>query len=306
MITRQFADQSIINRLTNKEKGKDENRIVWPNILINCSEQSFQKKVDETSLTLITNRQGYVQCEVDGQSYKVCSSAFLIINPFQRLKYNIDNTEGTETANIHFNHSFVQSLYQYYTGSDAYLLDNFEEPKDNILPWFFNELHYKNKVISNQIEQLLLSHEEYQFDENLANIGVQLFLSHRESEKKIKALKARKTSTRKELYRRMSRAKDVIFSCYEQPLSIEELSQEVCISKYHFTRLFKDMYGMSPYQFLKTVRLEKAKELLSKGYSMREIANKVGFDEGNSFINAFKAYTGTYPTEFQNIISKNE
>ncbi len=306
MIARQFADQSILNRLTNKENGKDENRIVWPNILTNCLEQSFQKKVDETSLTLITNRQGQAHCEVDGQSYNVCSSAFLIINPFQHLKYHINNTEVTETANIHFNYSFAQSLYQYYTGSDAYLLDNIEEPKDNILPYFFSELHYKNNVISNLIEELLLSPEEYQFEEKLAAIGEQLFLSHRESQKKIKALKARKRSTRIELYRRISRAKDFIFSSYEQPLSIEELSQDVCISKYHFTRLFRDIYGLSPYQFLKTVRLEMAKELLSRGYSIQEISNKTGFDECNSFINAFKAYTGVYPTEFRNIISKNE
>lgn len=306
MIARQFAEQSILNRLTNTKNGKDEKRIVWPNILMNCSETSFQKKLDETSLTILTNRQGKALCEVDGQSYKVCSSAFLIINPFQRLEYTIDNTIGTETTNIHFNHSFVQSLYQYFTESDAYLLDNIEESRNNILPLFFNELHYKNSIISKLIEQLLLSPDQYQFDEKLSAIGVQLFINHQESQNKIKSLKSRKASTKKELYKRISKAKDIIFCSYEQPLSIEEISQNVCLSKYHFTRVFKDIYGMSPYQFLKTVRLEKAKKLLAKDYSIQEVADKIGFEESNSFINAFKAYTNTSPTEFQSIISKNE
>lgn len=306
MIFRQFAEQSILNRLTNTENGRDIKSIVWTNLLMNCSETSFQKRVDETSLTLITNIQGEALCELDGRSYKICPSAFLIINPFQRLEYTIDNKEGTETANIHFNYRFAQNLYNYFTESDKYLLDNTEETKDNTLPLFFNELYYKNNVISKLIEQSLLSVEEYCFDEKLAEIGVQLFLNHQEFRKKLQSIKSRKPSTQKELYQRISKAKDIIFNSYQQPLSIEGLSREVCISKYHFTRLFKDIYGVSPYQFLKTVRIEKAKELLAKDYSIQEITDKIGFFESNSFINAFKACTNSYPTEFRNTISKNE
>jgi two-component system response regulator YesN len=101
-------------------------------------------------------------------------------------------------------------------------------------------------------------------------------------------------------------AKDIIFYNHDQPISIEEISKNICVSKYHFTRLFKDVYGISPYRFLKTVRLEKAKELLLKDYSVEEIAHQVGFIESNSFINAFKFYTKAYPTEFRRLISKIE
>ncbi|MGE5944067.1 MAG: helix-turn-helix domain-containing protein [Flavobacteriales bacterium] len=306
MIAQQFADKSILNKLINIESEKDVSHIVWPNIVMNCSETSFQKKIDETSLTIITNRQGRALCEVDGNAYKVCSSAFLIINPFQHLKYTIDTKEVTETTNIHFNHTFAQSLYQYFTESDTHLLENMEEKKHDALPIFFNELYYKNSNISGLIEQLLLCVEKDCFDEKLTEIGVQLLLNHREFLKKIKLLKSRKSSTKKELYKRISKAKDMIFDSYKQPLSIEELSKEACISKYHFTRLFKDIYGVSPYQFLKTVRLEKAKELLLQNSPIHEVAHKVGFAESNSFINAFKTYTNIYPSEFRNEISKNE
>ena len=306
MIFRQFAEQSILNRLTNTENGKDTKSIVWANVLMNCSETSFQKTIDETSLTLITNIQGQARCEVDKHSYTVCPSAFLILNPFQRLEYTIANKEGTETANIHFNYGFAQDLYNYFTGSDTYLLDNIEKTKDNTLPLFFNELYYKNDIVSKLIEQSLLCPDKLCFDDKLAEIGVQLFLNHQEFRKKLQSLKSRKTSTQKELYQRISKAKDIIFYSYQQPLSVEKLSKEVCISKYHFTRLFKDIYGVSPYQFLKAIRIEKAKELLSKGYSIQEIADKIGFAESNSFSNAFKASTNIYPSEFRNTISKNE
>ena len=306
MIARQFADHSILNNLTNIVHDNSDKGIVWPNLMVNSTTSGFQKKLNETSLTLLSNIRGLADCKIDGHPFKVCSSVFLITNPFQRLEYSISVKEKIETTNIHFNYLFIQNLYSYFTESDTSLLDNIEYTEDTALPIFFNELHYKNKEISTLIKQLSLCMEDYQFEEKLSEIGVQLFLIQNECGKKLKSIKSRKINTRKELYRRISRAKDIIFYSYEQPISIEEISKNVCVSKHHFTRLFKDIYGISPYQFLKTIRLEKAKELLLKDYSVEEIAHQVGFIESNSFINAFKSYTKTYPTEFRRIISKIE
>jgi AraC-like DNA-binding protein len=305
MIVRQFADHSTLNRLTNIISDNDGKGIVWPNLMVNSTTSDFKKKLDETSLTLISNLHGQADCKIDGRPFKVCPSVFLITNPFQQLEYSISVKEKIETANIHFNYLFIQNLYSYFTEADTSLLDNIEST-GNAIPLFFNELHYKNKEILTLIKQLYLSTEEYQFEEKLSEIGIQLFLIQSECQKKLKSIKSRNRNTQKELYRRISMAKDIIFYNHDQPISIEEISKNICVSKYHFTRLFKDVYGISPYRFLKTVRLEKAKELLLKDYSVEEIAHQVGFIESNSFINAFKFYTKAYPTEFRRLISKIE
>lgn len=306
MIVYQFADPTTLNRLTNIKHNNNDKNIVWPNLMVNSTESDFEKKLNETSLTLLSNVHGKVDCKIDGLPFKVCSSAFLIINPFQQLEYSIGSKENIETANIHFNYLFIQNLYSYFTESDTSLLDNIENTENNVLPIFFNELHYKNKEVSNLIKQLSQCAEAYQFEEKLSEIGMQLFLTQNECVRKLKTLKSRKKSTQKELYKRISRAKDIIFYNYAQPISVEEISKTICVSKYYFSRLFKDMYGMSPYQFLKIVRLEKARELLLKDYSVEEIAHQVGYTESNSFINAFKSYTKTYPTQYRQLISKNE
>lgn len=304
MIVRQFADHTTLNRLTNIITDNSRESIAWPNLMVNATVTNFKKKLNETSLTLISNIQGQVDCKIDRRSFKVCSSVFLVTNPFQKLDYSIAPKETIETTNIHFNYSFIQNLFNYFAASDTSLLDNTE--KNCLLPFFFNELHYKSELISMLIKRLSLSKEEYQFEEILSQIGVNLFLIQTECQKKLKSIKSRNTTTQKELYRRVSMAKDIIYYNHQQPISIEEISKNVCVSKYHFTRLFKDIYGISPYQFLKTVRLEKAKELLLKDYSLNEIAHQVGFIETNSFINAFKSYTKVYPTQFRQLISKIE
>lgn len=306
MIVRQFAHPDLLNRLTNIKQNNDDKNIVWPNLMVNSTESDFKKNLNEASLTLLSNTHGKTDCKIDGQPFKICSSVFLIINPFQQLEYSIGAKENIKTTNIHFNYPFIQNLYGYFTESDTSLLDNLENTENNALPTFFNELHYKNGKISSQIKQLSLCTEAYQFEEKLSEIGIQLFLTQNECSKKLRSVRSRKVSTQKELYRRISRAKDVIFYNYAQPISVAEISKTICVSQYHFSRLFKDIYGVSPYQFLKIVRLEKAKELLIKDYSVEEIAHQVGYTESNSFINAFKSYTKTYPTEYRRLISKNE
>jgi AraC family transcriptional regulator len=303
MIVKQFADNETLDRLTNIISDNDSQKIAWPNLMVNTVVTGFKKKLDETSLTLISNIRGQAECKIDTRSFKVCSSVFVITNPFQKLDYSIPNKEKVETTNIHFNYSFAQNLFSYFTASDRSLLDG--ENENSSLPLFFNELHYKNQKISSLIDQLSQS-KAHRFEEILSDICIHLFLIQGETGKKLKSIKSRNKSTREELYRRISMAKDIIYSNYGQPISIEEISKNICISKYHFTRLFKDIYGISPYQFLKTVRLEKAKELLLKDYSLAEIAHRVGFIESNSFINAFKSYTKIYPTEFRKLISKIE
>ncbi len=107
MIVRQFADPTTLNRLTNIEQDNDEKKIVWPNLMVNSTESDFKKKLSETSLTLLSNTHGKADCKIDGQPFKVCSSAFLIINPFQQLEYSIGSKENIETTNIHFNYYFI-------------------------------------------------------------------------------------------------------------------------------------------------------------------------------------------------------
>ena len=257
MIVNQFAEEVILKRLVNIKR--EEDSIAWPNLFVNCTTTSFEKDLPETSLTLITNRTGEINCKLANKELKICSSTFIIVNPFLELKYTIDNKQSVETNNIHFNYRFATHLFNYYTGSDESLLDDFELNNKLELPVFYNELYFKNTSIASLINELLVSNDEYKFEKVLSEIFLQMLLTQTDCIKKMKSLKYRKKSTQQELYKRISIAKDILFHSYAQSVSIEKISKEICLSKYHFTRLFGLVYGTSPYQFLKIVRLEKVK-----------------------------------------------
>jgi AraC-like DNA-binding protein len=93
-------------------------------------------------------------------------------------------------------------------------------------------------------------------------------------------------------------AKKFIDNHYTKPLTLDDMAGEAFFSKYHFIRLFKTMYGQTPYQYLKLVRIAGAKKLLQKGKNVSETSLAVGFESATSFASLFKKITGSTPSAF--------
>ena len=106
-------------------------------------------------------------------------------------------------------------------------------------------------------------------------------------------------SVREEVFRRLNRARDFILSGDLTEMDLESISSRAFLSPYHFHRLFRQAYGETPLSFLNTVRLRKAKALLSQGHlSVEEVCLKVGFSSVPSFVSWFKRAEGVTPGLF--------
>lgn len=86
---------------------------------------------------------------------------------------------------------------------------------------------------------------------------------------------------------------------FDKELNLDLLSYIRFTSKYHLLRLFKRYYGQTPKQYLIDKRIERAKELLSKGTNVTETCFSIGFDCPSSFSTLFKSRVGLTPTAFQ-------
>jgi AraC family transcriptional regulator len=114
------------------------------------------------------------------------------------------------------------------------------------------------------------------------------------------AIRAVKTSTRQELYRRLLKGRDFMEDCFTRPIEIEDVARSAQISEYQFFRLFKAVFGITPYQFILQKRLELGCELLQTGQSsISDIALKTGFADIFSFSKAFKKRFGVSPSAIQ-------
>jgi AraC family transcriptional regulator len=100
--------------------------------------------------------------------------------------------------------------------------------------------------------------------------------------------------------RRMSHVLEYIDANVEIDLSLDELAAIACMSRFHFSRVFKLATGMPPYKYLSTKRFERARELLDgNDRSLWEIASVLGFSSESNFSRAFRQFTGFTPRQFR-------
>lgn len=86
----------------------------------------------------------------------------------------------------------------------------------------------------------------------------------------------------------------------DEPLSLEQLSEIACASKYHFHRIFQVALGMSVMQYAQRLRLKRASmQLAFESDGIITIALAAGFNSHEAFSRAFKRQTGQSPSEFR-------
>jgi two-component system response regulator YesN len=98
----------------------------------------------------------------------------------------------------------------------------------------------------------------------------------------------------------IDKAKAFIDKQYHKDISLDEVSKEVNISPYYFSKLFKEETGENFIEYLTNLRINKAKELLSAtDMSMKEICCEIGYSDPNYFSRIFKKNLGVTPTEYK-------
>ena len=98
--------------------------------------------------------------------------------------------------------------------------------------------------------------------------------------------------------KRVLRVIESIQANLQNDFDLDEMAQEVNLSSSRLRHLFKAETGLSPAQYLKKLRMEKAKELGEQTFmQVKEIMNAVGLSNNSHFTHNFKRAHGLTPTE---------
>jgi AraC family transcriptional regulator len=107
---------------------------------------------------------------------------------------------------------------------------------------------------------------------------------------------ARRASTVEAHSRAIERVIMVMREQLDEPLSLEDLARVAVISPYHFDRIFRQMIGIPPCQFLGALRMEEAKRLLLTTHlRVTDICFEVGYNSLGTFITRFNQLVGVTP-----------
>jgi len=98
----------------------------------------------------------------------------------------------------------------------------------------------------------------------------------------------------------LRRARDLMDREYASPLDVEAIARAALMSAGHFSRQFRAAYGETPYSYLMTRRIERAKALLRRGdLTVTEVCMAVGCTSLGSFSARFTELVGETPTAYR-------
>lgn len=87
----------------------------------------------------------------------------------------------------------------------------------------------------------------------------------------------------------------------DEPLTLTQLSAQVCLSRFHFHRQFSAAFGLSLGDYIKQLRFKRAAHALvyRPQRQVLDIALEAGYDSGEAFARAFKQFSGQSPSQFR-------
>lgn len=236
--------------------------------------------------------------------YAVDESSYLILNDAQPYSITIESERVVESFCIFFSANLAAQVYYSLDPKQNKLLDN-PEPPDKLRVGFLDKTYPHDKVVSPFLLSLKSSFAERKqqpgwLEEQLHELMQLLLRVRQNAREEALTLDAVRASTREELYRRLTRAKDYINACFDQPLTLKEIAAVACLSPNHLLRSFRQAFRQTPHQFLTSKRLERAREMLTdSNLSVTQVCFSVGFESLGSFSRMFRRHTGLSPSEYR-------
>lgn len=271
----------------------------WPTVVLNSQIKEIGRHDIKGPFSLFLNAKGHSHVKVIGKSQLINDQNFTFSNLGEHYWLDIDSEEHTETFNIHFGEHFYLNAVRSLSATESDLLDN---PFDLTAP---TPLHTHSVLRSPEFNQLIdrvrvsysNKHEKMAQEESLFDLLQYVLLTNSKAMRRLANLPLKSVSVKTEIQERLLSARDFIHSYYASPLSLEAISQEAALSRFHFLRLFKAAFGLSPYQYQKQIRLQKAFALVSTtGLSLEHIAEQVGVENASSLSRMFRQSFGQAPS----------
>jgi len=274
------------------------------NVIIHARARSVSFPKHWGGLSIKTVVRGTEHYQADNARYAVDEQTYLVFNEGRYYSSWIDAEHEVESFTLNFSEAFAQQVIASVTANAEQMLD----ASDKVLATFrFTEMLYPaDNLITPVVHSMRALCAEVESNQaalhaHFVSLLERLVQVQINTNKTIEAIDKTKRSTRVELYNRLSRAKDFIYSCHAQPLTLAEIANVACLNQYYFLRQFKKAFQVSPHQLLLQRRLSVAADLLKAGKgSVSDIGTAVGFHDAASFSKLFKKAFGVAPQRFRN------
>ncbi len=252
---------------------------------------------------------GHEYFEINKKDIGLSKNEFLIINPGQHYKSKIQTKDLTHTFSLTISQRTISEVIHGLLSPVEKQLDDLSSSLS--FPYlFWNEVHkgdYGFLKSLEDIKKLVLDNDLdiFQLKESIYRVVTRLFLKHEKIRKDIQKVPAIKNGTRREILKRLTLTKEFIEAEFTNGITLDSISKVSAISPYYLIRLFNNVFGITPHQYIMKLKLQKARGLLvSTKLNISEICNLLNIQSQQSFSNLFNREFNCSPLLFRKKNSK--
>jgi len=245
---------------------------------------------------------GKANYQVRQREYEVDKTNLLILNECTKYRLTIDSPEETESFCVFFAPEFVTGAISEINATDEQLLDLNIIGDDGI------KLFERNYVHSGTTSQLLKigrtkyaqGMEDLEKDEWYLQLLSAILQQNAKTWFETQQLASKRKSTRQEICQRLYFAKDYIDCNYSKSLRLSDLASVAFLSENHLLRNFKQVFGLTPFQYISHKRIQEAKrQILETDKNIKDIALDVGYTSFGNFSSYFSSKFGQSPSRLR-------
>ena len=228
--------------------------------------------------------QRYLECK--NKNYIINTGDVVVINPFDSHACSQVRDESLDWRCINIKKETMKKIYKKIYGKEY--LPVFSETvisNEKILD-LLKKLH--SMIVSGNKDDEAKEEKIHEIIQNLSKNYVADVME--------------KTDTKDEIDRLCCYMKENFI----KKISLDEMSSVAGLNKFTLLRNFNKICGLTPYQYLETIRVEKAKLYLEAGSALSEVALNTGFSDQSHFTKFFKSFIGVTPKQYQKLLIEKD
>ena len=243
-----------------------------------CADGYHVKRENYNSLLILHILDGYFTFVLSGKEYTAKKGETVILDCFEAHEYYTNSS--VESIWVHIGGLNCRELYNEITKNEGNIIKSSDAKHiERIAFKIFNDMANTDKP-----SEVNISLDIYKI---LSELLSPLHVSIKNNES---------------YEENINKIKKYICDHINEPLTVQSLSAQIPMSPSHFSRVFKNQTGFSPYEFVLVTRLNKAKDMLQKTEdTILQIAYETGFNSASNFIYFFTTNTGISPGKFRQL-----
>jgi len=218
------------------------------------------------------------------KEYTIDSGDLLLFNPLDNHTCRQADNKSLDWRSININEDIMRETVRQITGTDY-------------LPKFTATTAYRSEAVSplRELHGLIMDQKkDFEKEEIFFFLIEQLITEYTEP------VKESLSETSVEI----GKARTYMENHFAELITLDELSELTNLNKYTLLRNFTKQRGVTPYQYLETIRISEAKKLLEKGADPLDAAMQTGFADQSHFTRFFKKIIGLTPKQYGDIFKR--